>query len=91
MASKKNKVNERLLAAAEATPPANPAITSSDLSFLRGLKRRGYTDIEIISIASKASLRVNPDQLLVVKRVKKVAATTTTTTYQQHGNNLPVR
>ena len=87
MASKKIKVNERLLAAAESIQPANPAITSADLTYLRGLKRRGYTDNEIISIANKASLQVKPEQLVVVKRVKKVAATTPATPL----NSLPVR
>lgn len=74
MATKKTPVNSKLLEVTAATPPANPAITRADLSFLRGLKRRGYTDAEIIGISQKSGLKVSAEQLVVTKRAPKVVA-----------------
>lgn len=74
MATKKPAINNKLLDVVAATPPINPALTSADLSFLRGLKRRGYTDNEIIAISQKAGLKVSAEQLVVNKRAPKVVA-----------------
>ena len=64
MVTKKAAINSKLLEAVAATPPANPAITRVDKTFLRGLIRRGYTHDEIISIGAKAGLKVNPQDLI---------------------------
>lgn len=71
MATKKIPVNNKLLEAAAATPPANPALTGPDRAFLRGLKRRGYTEQEIIALGSKAGLKVTAADLVVRGRKPK--------------------
>ena len=50
----KAKVNPKLIEAAEATPPKNPAASAADRTYLRGLRRRGYTEEEIKVVAHKA-------------------------------------
>jgi hypothetical protein len=64
MATKKPPVNPALINAVINTPPKNPAITSADKTYLKGLIRRGYTHDEIISIGAKAGLKVNPQDLI---------------------------
>lgn len=74
MATKKKTAHEKLLEAVATTPPMNPALTSADRVFLRGLKRRGYTESEIIAIGKKAGFIVTSESLKpAVKRVKTVA------------------
>ena len=63
MGSKKTPVNAKLLEVVVATPPASPALTGADRVFLRGLKRRGYTEQEIILIGTKAGVKVTPEDL----------------------------
>ena len=60
MATKKQAVNEDLAKAFEAVKPANPALTSADKTYLRGL-RRGFTQTEIQDVAKKAGFQVPPD------------------------------
>lgn len=64
MSTKKPPVNPALINAVSNTPPKNPAITSADKTYLKGLIRRGYTHDEIISIGAKAGLKVNPQDLI---------------------------
>ena len=64
MATKKATINSKLLDVVAVTPPANPAITGADKTYLRGLIRRGYTHDEIITIGAKAGLKVNPQDLI---------------------------
>lgn len=64
----KAKVNPKLIEAAESTPPKNPAPSAADRTYLRGLRRRGYTEDEIKVVAQKAGLLMPPD--LFVPRKK---------------------
>jgi hypothetical protein len=68
----KAKVSERLVAATEATPPKNPAPSGADKAYLRGLKRRGYTEDEIRGVAAKAGMQLPAD--FFVPKKKKPAA-----------------
>jgi SOS response regulatory protein OraA/RecX len=61
MATKKQAVNEDLAKAFEAVKPANPALTSADKTYLRGLRRRGFTQNEIQDVAKKAGFQVPTD------------------------------
>jgi hypothetical protein len=72
MATKKAPVNSKLLEAVTATPPQNPALTGPDRVFLRGLKRRGYTEFEIIAIGKKAGMTVTADDLKPKKKAASV-------------------
>ena len=76
MATKKIPVNSKLLEAAAATPPTNPALTGSDRAFLRGLTRRGYTEQEIIALGRKAGLNVTAADLVPRGRKPKSVAQT---------------
>ena len=76
MATKKTQVNSRLLEAAAATPPANPALTGPDRAFLRGLARRGYTQQEIIALGEKAGLKLTAADLVPRGRKPKSVAQT---------------
>lgn len=74
MATKKAPVNSKLLEAITTILPANPAMTRADLSFLRGLRRRGYTTDEIIRVGQKAGFIVTSKDLIVApKKPKNVA------------------
>jgi len=70
---KRAPVNEKLASVFSETLPANPALSSSDKAYLKGLKKRGYTEAEIIQIASKAGFKITSD-LFVIKAKKTVAA-----------------
>lgn len=72
MATKKTPVNTKLLEVVQATPPINPAMTGADRTFLRGLKRRGYSNDEIIAIGKKAGFSVKQEDLAVKTRKAKV-------------------
>lgn len=61
MAAKKQAVNADLAKAFEAVQPANPALSSADKTYLRGLRRRGFTQVEIQDVAKKAGFVVPPD------------------------------
>ena len=61
MAASKKEVNEKLKKAFETTKPAKPALTGVDKTYLRGLRRKGYTHKEIIDIAKKAGFEVPRD------------------------------
>jgi SOS response regulatory protein OraA/RecX len=61
MATKKVHVNEGLMKAFENAKPANPALTSADKTYLRGLRRRGFTQDEIQKVAKDAGFVVPPD------------------------------
>jgi hypothetical protein len=71
MATKKTPINSKLLEAATATPPANPALTGADRTFVRGLIRRGYTEGEVIALGQKASLNVTAADLVPKGRKPK--------------------
>ncbi len=51
--------------------PANPALSAADKTYLRGLRRQGYTQEEITSIASKAGFNVPSDLFETGKRQKQ--------------------
>ncbi len=75
MASKKRTpVNSALMEAAQAATPKNPAVTGADKAYLRGLKKRGFTDDEVIQLAAKAGLKVDASMLVVKPRKPKVDA-----------------
>lgn len=57
MATRKPHVNEALLAITSEAKPKNPVLSSADKSHLRGLRRRGFTEPEIIEIAVKAGFQ----------------------------------
>lgn len=61
MATKKQTVNEALVKAFENAKPANPALSSADKTYLRGLRRRGFTMEEIQNVAAKAGFEVPAD------------------------------
>lgn len=58
-------VNEKLASVFAEIPPANPAPSVADKSYLRSLKKRGYTETEIIQIAAKAGFKITSDLFLV--------------------------
>lgn len=68
MTTKKAEVNEKLKQTFDATPPKNPALSSADRTYLKGLFRRGYTQDEIIAIGQKAGFNVKPEDLAVKKK-----------------------
>jgi len=74
MATKKTPINAKLLEAVTATPPTNPALTGADRTFLRGLKRRGYTEAEIIAIGKKAGMTFTSDDLKPKVKIAKAGA-----------------
>lgn len=57
----KPKINEKLLALVEEVEPANPVLSGEDKRYLRGLKRRGYSEQQIFDIVKKAGLAMPPD------------------------------
>lgn len=68
MAKARLVVNDKLIAAADSTPAKNPAPSSADKAYLRGLKRRGYTEQEIRVICQKAGLGELPVDFFVPKK-----------------------
>jgi SOS response regulatory protein OraA/RecX len=74
MATKKQAVNENLAKAFEAVKPANPALSSADKTYLRGLRRRGFTQQEIQNVAQKAGFQVPADLFETRKKAAPVLA-----------------
>lgn len=70
---KRALVSEKLASVFAETTPANPAPTTSDLAYLKSLKKRGYTDTEIIQIASKAGFRITTEMLVIKAKKPKEA------------------
>jgi hypothetical protein len=52
------KANKLLIDAFKDATPKTPAITGADRVYLRGLTRRGFTNDEILAIASKTGMKV---------------------------------
>lgn len=69
---KREPVSSKLAEAFTAAPPANPAPSSSDKAYLKGLKKRGYTESEIIQIAKKAGFNITTE-LFIIKPKKQKA------------------
>jgi SOS response regulatory protein OraA/RecX len=61
MATKKQPVNQDLANAFAEVKPKNPALSSADKTYLRGLRRRGFTQEEISDVAKKAGFVVPAD------------------------------
>ena len=74
MASKKQVVNADLAKAFESVQPANPALTSADKTYLRGHRRRGFTQSEIQAIAEKAGFVVPANLFDIKKKSDKASA-----------------
>ena len=70
---KRVPVSEKLASVFAETTPANPAPTTSDLAYLKSLKKRGYTDTEIIQIASKAGFKITAEMLVIKAKKPKEA------------------
>jgi hypothetical protein len=64
------KPNQKLVDAFKNERPANPALSAADKSYLRGLRRQGYTQDEITNIAGKSGFAV-PADLFATKRQSK--------------------
>ena len=74
MSTKKAQVSEKLQRVFDTNPPKNPALSSADKTYLKGLARRGYKQDEIIEIGRKAGFDVKPEDLITKKKAAKVAA-----------------
>lgn len=61
MTTKKQSVNQDLASAFAEVKPKNPALSSADKTYLRGLRRRGFTQDEITDVAKKAGFSVPSD------------------------------
>lgn len=72
MAKSKIAAAETLTTLFVDAPPANPAPSAADKVFLRGLKKRGYTEQEIISIAAKGGYQITPDLFVIKPRKAKL-------------------
>ena len=59
------KVNQLLQAATELVVPAVPVLSSADKSYLKGLKKKGYTNQQIIAIAQKSGFTIEAKLLEV--------------------------
>lgn len=57
----KPKVNSKLVELADAIEPQNPVLSGDDKRYLRGLKRRGYSEQQIFEIVRKAGLAIPAD------------------------------
>lgn len=68
---KRAPVSEKLASVFSETLPANPAPSTSDKAYLKGLKKRGYTETEIIQIAAKAGFKITPEMLIVKAKKPK--------------------
>lgn len=75
MAKPKQAVSTKLESVFADVPPANPAPSTADKHYLRGLKKRGYTEAEIIQIAAKAGFKITSDLFVVKAKKPKAVAT----------------
>lgn len=57
--TKRTQVLSALIEHAQAAQPANPAPSTADTNYLIGLKKRGFTEAEIIQIAAKAGMKID--------------------------------
>ena len=69
--AKKIPLNEALAEITAAAKPASPALSSTDKAHLIRLKKRGFTDTELIDLAAKAGLRVTSEMLVIKVRKPK--------------------
>lgn len=70
---KRAPVSEKLASVFAETLPANPAPSTSDKAYLRSLKKRGYTEAEIIQIALKAGFKITPELFVIQPKKPKTA------------------
>jgi hypothetical protein len=75
--AKRIPLNEALAKVASEAKPANPIASSTDKAYLKGLKRRGFTDAELIALAAKAGLLVTAEMLVIPPKKPKAPASTT--------------
>lgn len=68
--AKNSGINKQLLDAFSKAEPKNPSLTTQDKTYLRGLRRQGFTQEEITSIANKSGFQV-PADLFSQKTKKK--------------------
>jgi hypothetical protein len=69
--AKRIPLNELLAEVASKAKPAKPALSSTDKAYLRGLKKRGFTNEELIELAAKAGLTVTVEMLEVKPKTSK--------------------
>lgn len=75
MATKKIAVvDQKLIDNAEKLTAENPQPTRADINFLKGLKRRGYSEQQIIAIAKTSGFNITAEQIQVKPKKKKEAA-----------------
>lgn len=65
------KVNPLLQASTELVKPAIPVLSTTDKSYLKGLKRRGYSDQQIIEIAAKSGFKIDSNFLEVKPKLNE--------------------
>ena len=63
-------VNNSLVEIFTSAKPKNPAVSQADKRYLRSLKKRGFTDEELIALAKEAGLIVTTEMLQVKQRIK---------------------
>lgn len=63
-------VNDSLVEVFANAKPKNPAVSEADKRYLRSLKKRGFTDEELITLAKGAGLIVTTEMLQVKQRLK---------------------
>lgn len=59
------KVNPLLQASVELVTPEIPVLSTADKSYLKGLKKKGYSDQQIIAIAAKSGFKIEAQFLAV--------------------------
>ena len=59
------KVNPLLQASTELVTPEIPVLSTADKSYLKGLKKKGYSDQQIIAIAAKSGFKIEAQFLAV--------------------------
>jgi hypothetical protein len=63
-------VNDSLVEIFTNARPKNPAVSEADKRYLRTLKKRGFTDEELITLAKEAGLIVTTEMLQAKQRIK---------------------
>lgn len=69
----KSALLNAIIEVAQESIPANPLPSGAELTYLKNLKRRGFTDAEIIVIAEKAGVTITAAHL-VIKTKEQIAA-----------------